>query len=217
MRLARTAFLALVLACGPSLAASISNDDVIKMTQAGLSEALVIQSIDAASEPRFDTSADGLIRLKQAGVTDAVIQKIIMKGGGAPAPQPIAWTLPPAVPPVPMQLAASCANCGTVDSLREIDKPGEARGLGAVGGAVVGGLLGRQIAGDGNRATGTVIGAVGGAVAGHQIEKYAKAGKTWEIAVRFDDGRRQTFRQDGHASLKFGDRVRVVNGTVTPY
>jgi hypothetical protein len=42
---------------------------------------------------------------------------------------------------------------------------------GAVIGAVAGGLLGNQVAGRGDRTTGTVIGAAIGAVAGHAIDK----------------------------------------------
>ena len=50
----------------------MTNDDVIKMVKGGLGEATVIQAIDAA-EAGFDTSPDGLVRLKQGGVSDAVI------------------------------------------------------------------------------------------------------------------------------------------------
>lgn len=42
---------------------------------------------------------------------------------------------------------------------------------GAVIGAIAGGLLGNQVAGNGSRTTGTVIGAAVGAVAGHVIDK----------------------------------------------
>lgn len=42
---------------------------------------------------------------------------------------------------------------------------------GAVIGAVAGGLLGNEVAGYGNRTTGTVIGAAIGAIAGHVIDK----------------------------------------------
>lgn len=186
----------------------MTNDDVIRMVQGGLSDAIVLQAIDSAKEPGFDTSADGLIRLKQGKVSDAVMQKILTRGSAAPS-QPTAQ--PAAVAPPP---AAACKDCGTVESLRELNKSGQAGGIGAVAGGVVGGLLGRQIGGDRHRTAGTLAGAVGGAFAGHQIEKHAKSGKTWEIGVRFDDGRSQSFRQDTHPSLRSGDRVRVSNGVV---
>jgi outer membrane lipoprotein SlyB len=179
-------------------AAPMSNDDVIKMVKGGLSEATVLQAIDAA-EPAFDTSPDGLVKLKQGGVSDKVIQHIMQRKGAAPA-----------------AAAPACPQCGTITAIREIDKPGKATGLGAVAGGVVGGVLGRSIGGRDHRTAGTVVGAAGGAVAGHMIEKKAREGKTFEIGVRFDDGRTQTFRQETHPSWKQGDRVKVTNGALGP-
>ena len=71
-------FLAILIALSMAFAqsAKLTNADVIKMLAAGLPESVVIQTIDS-SEPAFDTSADGLIALKKAGASDAVIQKVI--------------------------------------------------------------------------------------------------------------------------------------------
>ena len=44
-----------------------------------------------------------------------------------------------------------CAECGVIESMREIDVRGEGTGLGAVGGAVVGGVLGHQVGSTMNR------------------------------------------------------------------
>jgi len=95
-----------------------------------------------------------------------------------------------------------------------VRRSGQATGVGAVAGGVLGGVLGRQLGGSSHRTAGTVVGAAGGAVAGHMIEKKARSGKTFEIGVRFDDGRSKTFTQDTHPSWKTGDRVRV---EMTPY
>ena len=183
-------------------AAPMTNDDVIKMVKGGLSDATVIQAIEVA-EPGFDTSPDGLVRLKQGGASEAVIQRILGRNGAAPAASAAA----PAAPPI-------CRECGTIAGIREIDKPGHATGLGAVAGGVVGGVLGRSIGGRDHRTAGTVVGAAGGAVAGHMIEKKAREGKTWEIGVRLDDGSSRTFHQEVHPSWRAGDRVRVVNGAL---
>ena len=89
----------------PLSAAAMSNDDVIKMVKGGLNEATVVQVIGNA-EPGFDTSPDGLVRLKQGGVSDRVIQQVIAKQSAAPsglaplpaqaAPgQPVAASTPP--------------------------------------------------------------------------------------------------------------------------
>jgi hypothetical protein len=67
-------------------AAGLTNADVVKMLAAGLPESVVIQTIDAADPPTFDTTADGLIALKKAGVSDAVIQKLIARQSGKSQP-----------------------------------------------------------------------------------------------------------------------------------
>ncbi|MBC7622692.1 MAG: hypothetical protein H7232_04830 [Aeromicrobium sp.] len=65
---------------------TITNDDVIKLVKAGLSEAVILQTIDAATTVSFDTTTDGQIKLKQAGVTDAVVGRMVgKKAGGAAA------------------------------------------------------------------------------------------------------------------------------------
>jgi hypothetical protein len=56
----------------------LTNEDVIKLTKAGLAEATVVQMIDT-STPAFDTSANGLIAMKTAGVSDTVIQHVLTK------------------------------------------------------------------------------------------------------------------------------------------
>ncbi|MGQ0652569.1 MAG: glycine zipper 2TM domain-containing protein [Betaproteobacteria bacterium] len=211
----RKFILALLLAVPlASLAAPLTNQDVITLVKGGLAEATILQAIDT-SEPAFDTSAMGLVQLKNGGVSDAVIQRILSRASAKPAAAPAAAAAAAAGPgaqPAGVQVAAApqCPDCGTVQSVREVDRPGQASGVGAVTGGLLGGVLGRQIGGD---RTGTVIGAVGGAVAGHQIEKHAKSGKLWEVSVRFSDGTR-TYTQDTQPGVAPGDRVRVVNGAL---
>ena len=201
----KTILMGLLLAFSLGAAAApMSNDDVVKMAKAGLSDAVIIQSIDAADNA-FDTSADGLIKLKQGGASDAVIQRIVTKKGVAPA---AAAAAVPAAPPV-------CHECGTVTGINEIAKPGKASGVGAGVGAVAGGLLGRAVGGHNHRTAGTLVGAAGGAVAGHMIEKSASAGKTFQIGVRFDDGSSRSFSQDSHPGWGSGSRVKLVNGVLT--
>ena len=67
--------LLLAILCAAPLfvvAAPMNNDDVIKMVKGGLGEATVLQAIEGA-EHGFDTSPDGLVKLKQGGVSDTVI------------------------------------------------------------------------------------------------------------------------------------------------
>lgn len=60
----------------------LTNDSVIGMVKAGLSESVIISKI-RTSERKFDTSTDGLIKLKGAKVPDKVIEAMI--SGDAPA------------------------------------------------------------------------------------------------------------------------------------
>ena len=89
--------LLIALAAATSLHAGgpTGNEDVIKLLKAGMSEILILSSIDS-SEFEFDTSADALIRLKQAGASDAVIQRIVTRKAGS------------AVQPVPSGKGAAC-------------------------------------------------------------------------------------------------------------
>jgi hypothetical protein len=80
----RTCLLALFLTLAPALLAqnTLTNDAVIKMTKAGLSDELIVTTVNA-SQSRFDTSADGLIALKTGGVTDKVVSAILLKATSA--------------------------------------------------------------------------------------------------------------------------------------
>jgi outer membrane lipoprotein SlyB len=114
----------------------------------------------------------------------------------------------------PVAVAARCAECGVIQSVREIDAKGQGSGVGAAGGAVVGGVLGNQVGHGDGRTIATVIGAVGGAVAGNEIEKRVKTSKSYEITVRFDDGSSRVFTEAHAPSWRSGDKVKVVNGVI---
>jgi len=107
-----------------------------------------------------------------------------------------------------------CAECGVIASVQEIDTKGKGTGLGAVGGAVVGGLLGNQVGGGRGQDVMTVVGAVGGAVAGNEVEKRVKSTKSYTITVRFDDGTTRAFSQTSAPAWNTGDKVKVVNGVI---
>jgi len=59
---------------GPAL----TNDDVVKLVKAKLPESVIIKKINA-SNCAFDTDPDALIKLKQAGVSEAVIDAMVDK------------------------------------------------------------------------------------------------------------------------------------------
>lgn len=74
--------------------AKMTNDSVIKLSKAGLSDDLIVQTIQA-QPAEFTTDADSLVALKAAGVSDRVIQAMVNKlrirlTGSEPVPAPIA-------------------------------------------------------------------------------------------------------------------------------
>jgi outer membrane lipoprotein SlyB len=105
-----------------------------------------------------------------------------------------------------------CANCGVIESIHETTTRAQGSGVGAAGGAVVGGLLGNQVGGGHGRDVMTVVGAIGGAVAGNQIEGQVKATHSYEIRVRLDDGSSRTVHQSTPPSWRNGDHVKIVDG-----
>lgn len=85
----------------PSLAQSVNgpaltNDDVTKMVTAKLGDSVIVAKIKSTS-CKFDTGTDALIKLKQAGVSDAVLAAM---AEGAPAP-PASGAAGAAPPPDP--------------------------------------------------------------------------------------------------------------------
>jgi len=78
---------------------AMNNDSIVKMVKAGLSDDLIVTTINA-SPGTYDTSADGIIALKTAGVSDKVLAAIIARAA-APAVPLVAPPPPPPAPAVP--------------------------------------------------------------------------------------------------------------------
>lgn len=94
----------------------------------------------------------------------------------------------------------------------------EGVGVGAIGGAIVGGVLGHQVgSGSGNTAA-TIGGAVLGGVVGHQVEQQVRNRQggpaVYDFRVRMDDGSYQTVRKETVDGIRVGDRVRLERGNV---
>jgi hypothetical protein len=78
---------------------ALDNASVIKLIKAGLSDDLVVTTINS-SAGAYDTSANGLIALKKAGASDKILAAIVLKAAGAAAPAPVAAaSAEPATPP----------------------------------------------------------------------------------------------------------------------
>ncbi len=110
------------------------------------------------------------------------------------------------------QVASVCSTCGKVESVAAVKQKGEGTGLGVVGGAVVGGLLGHQVGGGSGRNVATVLGAVGGGVAGNEVEKRARSTTLYQVKVRMDDGSLRTLTQGTAPAV--GQKVTVEGSTL---
>jgi hypothetical protein len=110
----------LLLLCPVLLAQqALDNASVIKLVKAGLSEDLIVTTINS-SAGTYDTSANGLIALKKAGASDKVMAAVVLRASGAtsggtaavpasnnpsgatPGEAPIAGTGTPAAPAAPV-------------------------------------------------------------------------------------------------------------------
>lgn len=65
---------------------------------------------------------------------------------------------------------------------------GNETGLGMIGGAVVGGLLGNQVGKGNGRTLATVAGAAGGGYAGHEAENYHHRDTSYNVSVHVENG-----------------------------
>src|SRR5438093_1050088 len=76
-----------------SAAGQTANDELIKLALARMSEDILLSVVARTDKTKYDTSADALVKLKSAGVSDRVIAAIL-----AVDPPPAA-AASPAVPP----------------------------------------------------------------------------------------------------------------------
>ena len=125
----------------------------------------------------------------------------------------------PAVVEAPKPLPAGVL--GTVEAVREVKTKAEkSNGVGpiagGVGGAILGGQIGKEFGGNTTRTVMTVLGAAGGAFAGKEIERNVRATSHWEIDVRLDDGTQRTLRSEGAPYWQPGSRVRFLDGRLQP-
>lgn len=118
------------------------------------------------------------------------------------APQPAIAQAPPPV----------CANCGTVEAVTPVTRPGKGSGVGVVAGGVAGAVLGNQVGKGDGRTAATILGAVGGGWAGNAIEKNVKKTTVYAVNVRMDDGSTRNF-EEGTAP-PVGAKVKVDGSTL---
>lgn len=121
--------------------------------------------------------------------------------------------------PEPVKLAkpALCAECLRVIAVRSEERQGEGSGLGVIGGAVIGGLLGSQVGGGSGKKLATIGGAVAGGYAGNEIEKRHKTQRVWIVKLEREDGRTLSHEQASDPGLVVGDVAVMREGELRRY
>jgi len=76
----------------------LNNDAIIKLVKAGFSDDLIVSTI-GSSPGSYDISADGMIALRNAGVSDKIVSAIISKTNAPVQPAALPVTPPAPVPP----------------------------------------------------------------------------------------------------------------------
>ncbi|ABB09019.1 glycine zipper 2TM domain-containing protein [Burkholderia lata] len=185
-----------------------------------------------ASQPAVDTAAAASAALaaqakqqaaEQAAQAAAQQKAAVAQAEPKPAPRPAAphrrHTTAPQPPQYAQQPSAPaqtyCQSCGTVVSVTPIRTPGQSSGIGAVGGAAAGGLLGNQFGHGNGRTAMTIIGALGGGLAGNQVEKQVRAETDYQVQVQMESGATRTFTyRNQQPPFGQGQRVRIENGSL---
>ena len=106
---------------------------------------------------------------------------------------------------------------GTVEHVKFVKVEGTKSGAGAIGGAVVGGILGNQVGGGSGKKLATLGGALAGGAGGAAAEEKITSYDGIELTVKLDSGSLITVVQEADVIFSVGDRVRVLtsgDGTV---
>lgn len=89
-------------------AQAVTNYDLVRMTQAGMGDDLIVSTMRARGA-RLDLSPEGLIALKQSGVKDRVLLAAQeLRGGVMPPPMPLTSIVAEPVPAAVLVTPAPC-------------------------------------------------------------------------------------------------------------
>lgn len=109
---------------------------------------------------------------------------------------------------------ATCADCGKVASINQVERQGDASAVGLIAGGVVGGLLGNQVGGGSGKDLATIAGAAGGAFAGREVEKRVNTRKVWVVRVTYPNGESASYEFAQDPGFRVGDSVKKSDKTV---
>ena len=108
-------------------------------------------------------------------------------------------------------MRSQTAQLGMIESIRQVQIEGNQSGIGAVTGAVIGGVAGSSVGHKRANIAVGMLGAVLGGVAGNAIEKNATGENAVEMVIQLANGSRIAIVQTaGSQGLMPGDRVNLI-------
>src|SRR3954464_2902366 len=190
------------------------------LTTAPEAPAPVAASEPAAVEPSFDPSAMPPAAARSTPAKPVQHKKVAKAKPTQPVQvaeaAPVAQAA--AVPPAPVIEAPKPIPglLGVVDSVREVKESPRTNGAGPIIGGLAGAVAGHQVGHGNGNILATLVGAGAGAVGGLAVEGKVRETKHWDVIVRLDDGTTQTLRTDTQPFWRGGERVRLLDGRLTP-
>ncbi|CAN0621984.1 outer membrane lipoprotein SlyB [Burkholderia multivorans] len=217
-----------------SLAATAAVTGLFPKASSGDAQNGQTQAALIASQPAIDTAAPASAALAAQAQQQAAQQGVPQPAAAPaqtqpqPAPRPAATHRRHHTSTVPQppeyaqqqsgggysQQPSYCQSCGTVVAITSVRTPGQSTGIGAVGGAAAGGLVGNQFGHGNGRTAMTLLGALGGGLAGNQVEKQVRSDTEYQVQVQMENGATRTFTYHNPPPFGQGQRVRIENGTL---
>ncbi|SAL69210.1 lipoprotein [Caballeronia peredens] len=211
--LVAAAAVSVILACGTGVAAMTGLLPSSKATATAVTASPLVDAQVAQAAPAQTPVSDA--KPAQSSVPQAAPLPRAVRGhhvNPARAAAPVREPAVSATNPAP----AYDPYAGEVTAVNAVQTAQPTSGIGAIGGAVVGGLAGTQIGNGRGRTAATIIGAIGGGLAGNQIEHVVHKATTYQVQVRMNDGNLRTFNYETAPGVAIGQKVRVSGETLTP-
>jgi outer membrane lipoprotein SlyB len=152
------------------------------------------------------------MQMRETLTVVALAASVALAFGGIAYAQPLPGTAASTTEATPPPAPNHCSTCGVVESVRNVEKKGEASGAGLVVGGVAGGVLGHQIGSGRGNTVATIAGAGLGALAGNQVEKNVKKKTYYVVTVNLDSGKKQSVTYSSKPDFREGDRVKILDG-----
>jgi outer membrane lipoprotein SlyB len=212
--LVAAAAVSIIVACGTGVAAMTGLLPASKATaNAVTASPLVDTQVAKAAAPAADRASAG-------SSTDAPLPRAVRGHhvGAVRAHEPPvrANTPTPAATYAENAAPAYDPYAGQVIAVNAVQAAQPTTGLGAIGGALAGGLAGTQIGNGRGRTAATILGAIGGGFAGNEVEHVVRKSTTYQVQVRMNDGSTRSFNYDAAPGVSIGERVRVSGDALTP-